>query len=86
MQVDQQNEEVYVLDSHDAVWKIGDWKKPRIVKLPLKTASIAIDSSEQAGRRSGQERENHPADRGRTPGRHRSQRAHRGALRHHPLR
>ena len=44
MEVDQKNEEVYVLDDHTSVWKVGDWKKPRFVKLPLKTASIAIDA------------------------------------------
>lgn len=44
MQVDWKTEEVYVLDSHDAVWKVADWKRPRLVKVPLQTASIAIDS------------------------------------------
>jgi DNA-binding beta-propeller fold protein YncE len=44
MEVDQQTEEVYVLDDHTSVWKISDWKNPAFVKLPLKTASIAIDS------------------------------------------
>lgn len=44
MEVDQRTEEVYVLDDHTSVWKVGDWKKPRFVKVPLKTASIAIDS------------------------------------------
>ncbi|MSQ93823.1 MAG: hypothetical protein EXR98_04620 [Gemmataceae bacterium] len=44
MEVDQRTEEVYVLDDHTSVWKVNDWKKPRFVKLPLKTASIAIDS------------------------------------------
>jgi DNA-binding beta-propeller fold protein YncE len=44
MEVDQQTEEVYVLDDHTSVWKIRDWKNPVFVKLPLKTASIAIDS------------------------------------------
>jgi len=44
MEVDQRTEEVYVLDDHTSVWKVGDWKKPRFVKLPVKTASIAIDS------------------------------------------
>jgi len=43
MEVDQQTEEVYVLDDHTSVWKVSDWKKPRFVKMPLKTASIAID-------------------------------------------
>jgi len=47
MEVDQKTEDVYVLDAHDAVWKIGDWKNPRIVKLPLKTASIALDSRQR---------------------------------------
>ena len=44
MEVDQKTEEVYVLDDHTSVWKVGDWKNPRFVKTPLKTASIAIDS------------------------------------------
>ncbi len=44
MVVDQLTEEVYVLDDHASVWKVGDWKKPRFVKVPVKTASIAIDS------------------------------------------
>lgn len=44
VEVDQQTGEVYVLDDHASVWKVGDWKKPRFVKLPLKTASIAIDA------------------------------------------
>ena len=44
MEVDQLTEEVYVLDDHASVWKISDWKKPRFVKLPVKTASITIDS------------------------------------------
>ncbi len=44
MQVDPKTEEVYLLDAHDAVWKIADWKRPRLVKVPLQTASIAIDS------------------------------------------
>ncbi|MCH8150439.1 MAG: hypothetical protein IH987_21080 [Planctomycetes bacterium] len=44
MQVDQKTEDVYVQDAHDAVWKIADWKQPRFVKIPLETASIAIDS------------------------------------------
>ncbi|MEK6239677.1 MAG: hypothetical protein N2C14_33575, partial [Planctomycetales bacterium] len=44
MQVDSKTEEVYVLDAHDAVWKIADWKQPRFVKIPLETADIAIDS------------------------------------------
>ncbi|MER3417420.1 MAG: hypothetical protein C4346_01975 [Chloroflexota bacterium] len=42
--VDQRTEEVYVLDDHHSVWKVVDWKKPRFVKLPLGTSSIAIDS------------------------------------------
>lgn len=33
-----------MLDDHAGVWKVGDWKKPRFVKVPVKTASIAIDS------------------------------------------
>ncbi len=41
MQVDQQTEEVYVQDAHDAVWKIADWQHPRFIKIPLQTASIA---------------------------------------------
>jgi DNA-binding beta-propeller fold protein YncE len=43
MEVDQRNEEVYVLDDHTSVWKIANWKNPQFVKVPLKTASIAID-------------------------------------------
>lgn len=44
IEADQRTEEVYVLDDHASVWKVGDWKNPRFVKVPLKTASIAIDS------------------------------------------
>jgi DNA-binding beta-propeller fold protein YncE len=44
MHVDPKTEEVYVQDDHDAVWKIADWKRPRFVKVPLETASLAIDS------------------------------------------
>ena len=44
MEVDRLTEEVYLLDDHASVWKVGDWKKPRFVNVPLKTASIAIDS------------------------------------------
>ena len=44
MELDRLTEEVYVLDDHASVWKVGDWKKPQFVKVPLKTASIAIDS------------------------------------------
>lgn len=44
MQVDQKTEEVYLMDAHDSVWKISDWRKPKFVKVPLQTASIAIDS------------------------------------------
>ncbi len=43
MEVDQKTDEVYLLDDHAGVWKVGDWKNPRFVKVPLKTASIAID-------------------------------------------
>ncbi|MFO0881264.1 MAG: hypothetical protein U0840_28405 [Gemmataceae bacterium] len=41
--MDRHTDEVYVLDDHAGVWKVGDWKKPRFVKVPVKTASIAID-------------------------------------------
>ncbi len=44
MEVDQKTEEVYVLDDHASVWKTSDWSKPRFVKVPLRTPSIAIDS------------------------------------------
>jgi len=44
MQVDPKTEDVYVQDAHDAVWKIADWTRPWFVKVPLRTASIAIDS------------------------------------------
>ena len=44
MEVDHLTEEVYVLDDHTSVWKVSDWKKPRFVRAPLQTASIAIDS------------------------------------------
>ncbi|MBA4187403.1 MAG: hypothetical protein C0467_05220 [Planctomycetaceae bacterium] len=44
IEVDQRTEEVYLLDDHTSVWKLTDRKKPQFVKLPLKTASIAIDS------------------------------------------
>ncbi|MGE3807778.1 MAG: hypothetical protein AB7K24_24200 [Gemmataceae bacterium] len=44
MQVDPQTEDVYVLDAHDALWQIGNWKEPRTIKVPLKTATIAIDA------------------------------------------
>lgn len=47
MQVDSQTETVYVQDAHDAVWKIADWKDPRFVKIPLHTASIAIDARQR---------------------------------------
>lgn len=43
LEIDQQTGEVYVLDDHRSVWKIGDWKDPAFVKIPLLTASIAID-------------------------------------------
>ncbi|QDU21012.1 hypothetical protein [Urbifossiella limnaea] len=43
MEVDQKTDEVYLLDDHAGVWKVGDWKSPRFVKVPLRTASIAID-------------------------------------------
>jgi len=43
MVVDRQTEEVYVLDDHSGVWKVSDWKDPRLVKVPLETASIALD-------------------------------------------
>lgn len=42
--VDQSKEEVYVLDDHTSIWKVADWKKPRFFKVPIKSASIAIDS------------------------------------------
>jgi len=44
LHVDPKTEDVYVQDDHDAVWKIVDWKRPRFVKIPLETASLAIDS------------------------------------------
>jgi DNA-binding beta-propeller fold protein YncE len=44
MEVDQRTDEVYVLDDHKSVWKVADWKNPRFVKVPLQTASIAVDS------------------------------------------
>lgn len=44
MQVDAVNDEVYVSDGHDSLWKVGDWKKPRFVKVPIRTADIAIDA------------------------------------------
>ena len=44
MQVDPKNEEVYVLDDRNAVWKIVDWNRPVFTKVPLKTASLAIDA------------------------------------------
>ncbi|MGE3805534.1 MAG: hypothetical protein AB7K24_12735 [Gemmataceae bacterium] len=44
MQVDQKTDEAYVMDDRWTVWKIGGWDKPRIEKVPLKTASIAIDA------------------------------------------
>ena len=44
MQVDPDTEDVYLLDDRDAVWKINDWKRPTFVKIPLATASIAIDA------------------------------------------
>ena len=44
LHVDAKNEEAYVLDAHDSVWKIADWKHPVFVKVPLATASLAIDS------------------------------------------
>lgn len=44
MQVDPKTEEVYVLDDRDSVWKIADWKHLKFVKVPLATASLAIDS------------------------------------------
>ena len=45
LEIDQQTGEVYVLDDHRSVWKIGDWKDPAFVKIPLLTASIAIDGA-----------------------------------------
>jgi DNA-binding beta-propeller fold protein YncE len=44
MQVDPETEDVYLLDDRDAVWKIDDWKRPRFIKIPLQTASLAIDA------------------------------------------
>lgn len=44
MQVDPNTEDVYLLDDRDAVWKIDDWKRPTFVKIPLATASLAIDA------------------------------------------
>ena len=44
MHVDPKTETVFVQDDRDAVWKIADWKRPRFVKVPLKTASLAIDA------------------------------------------
>jgi DNA-binding beta-propeller fold protein YncE len=44
LHVDRKTEDVYLQDDHDAVWKIADWKRPRFVKVPLETASLAIDS------------------------------------------
>ncbi|QDU98965.1 NHL repeat-containing protein [Lignipirellula cremea] len=44
MQVDPKTEEVYLLDDHDTVWKVSDWKNPQFVKVPLETACIAIDA------------------------------------------
>lgn len=43
MSADPRTDDVYVLDSHDAVWRVSDWDKPTFRKLPLKTASIALD-------------------------------------------
>jgi hypothetical protein len=43
IEVDQKTERVYVLDDHAHVWKVGDWQKPEFTRVPLRTASIAID-------------------------------------------
>ncbi len=42
--VDRKTGEVYVLDDHVGVWKIGDWEHRTFEKTPLFTASIGIDS------------------------------------------
>lgn len=47
MQVDARSEEVYLLDSHDTIWKVADWSAPKFIKLPLRTASIAIDARQR---------------------------------------
>lgn len=44
LEVDQKTEAVYLLDDHSGVWKVSDWAKPALIKTPLETASIAIDS------------------------------------------
>lgn len=43
IEVDPATDAVFVLDDHTAVWRVSDWKDPRFDKLPLKTASIALD-------------------------------------------
>lgn len=42
--VDPKTEAVYAMDDHTSVWKVTDWKNPRFVRVPLATASLAIDS------------------------------------------
>lgn len=43
IEADPSTEEVYVLDDHFSVWKVSDWQRPRFVRVPLRTASVAID-------------------------------------------
>lgn len=44
MQVDAKTETVYLLDDHDTVWTVRNWKQPAFTKIPLETACIAIDA------------------------------------------
>lgn len=44
LQVDPATETAYLLDSHDSVWTVSDWKSPEFVEIPVRTASIAIDA------------------------------------------
>lgn len=41
--VDSANEDVFVLDDHDSVWRIRGWDHPRITKLPIRSANVAVD-------------------------------------------
>lgn len=41
--VDRKTDTVYVSDDHSGYWKVGDWKQPKFIHLPVKATSVAID-------------------------------------------
>jgi len=42
--VDRKTEIAYVGDNHSTFWGVGDWEQPEFFRLPVRAASIAIDS------------------------------------------